>query len=163
MIKKFDWKKYLKECMASTEFLALSTLSNGKTWTCPVWFAFDENFNLYFISQPNSKHMKNIKQNENISLAIYSTKFNSDDDVYGIQLKGKAKILPDEEIENAYNHYYRRKYTKTNKDLDTSPKDYKGPSATWKFVKIEPTEIHYFDTRFFEEERQTVPGEVFKK
>ena len=51
----FNWKKYLVECMDSTLFCALSTIERGRTWTCPVLFAYDEKFNLYFFELENIK------------------------------------------------------------------------------------------------------------
>ena len=161
IMKDFNWKKHLVGCMNSTLFCALSTIENGRTWTCPVLFAFDEKFNLYFISMLSSKHMKNIKKDGQVSIAIYSTKFGVDDDVFGIQMVGRAMILPDNEVERAYDCYYGRKFPKTRKPSERTPKDHMG-NAKWKFVRIKPVEIYYFDTRFFDEERQAVPKEIYK-
>lgn len=147
--------------MDSTLFCALSTIENGRTWTCPVLFAYDNKLNLYFISMLSSKHMQNIKKDGQVTVAIYSTKFGVDDDVFGIQMVGKATVLPDADVERAYDVYYGRKFPKTRKHPERTPQDHMA-NAKWKFVKIEPVEIHYFDTRFFDEERQIVPKEIYK-
>jgi hypothetical protein len=34
-------------------------------------------------------------------------------------------------------------------------------NAPWKFAKIIPTELWYFDDRFFDEERQLVPKDLY--
>jgi len=161
-MKDFNWKKHLVECMDSTLFCALSTIENGRTWTCPVLFAYDYKFNLYFISMLNSKHMQNIMKDGQVSVAIYSTKFGVDDDVFGIQMVGKAMVLPNNEIERAYEIYRERKFPGVNLVKKQLHKTALTLLKKWKFVKIEPVEIHYFDTRFFDEERQIVPKEIYK-
>ena len=148
--------------MDSTLFCALSTLENDRTWTCPVLFAYDDKFNLYFISMLSSKHMQNIMKNRQVSVAIYSTKFGVDDDVFGIQMVGKARVLPDSEVGRAYEIYHKRKFPEANILKKQLHKTMLILLKKWKFVKIEPVEIHYFDTRFFDEERQIVPKEAYK-
>ncbi len=148
----FNWKKYLTECLKSTDYCCLGTVDEKGVWTNPVYFAWDEKFNFYFISQMTSRHMQNTQKDPRVSLAIFSTAQKGD--VAGIQLEGEAKILSEsdtkDEIQNAYDTYYGRAG--------------KGPDVqgyinnpTWLYVKITPVQIYYFDTKFFEEERQTVP------
>ena len=155
-----EWKKRIIECLNSTEFLALSTCRNGRTWTCPVFFAYDEKFNFYFISQPGSKHMQNILVNGEISVAIYSTNQSAAGDVFGVQFSGKAVMLPDSEVEKAFQIYYARS-PKAAVMKDNKPEKYKGSKVAWKFVKIIPSEIHIFDTKSFRR-RKKVPAEAWK-
>ena len=72
----------------------------------------------------------------------------------GIQLEGNAHILTDqdgkEEIQHAYDVYYGR--AGHGHDVQGYKDD-----PTWLYVKITPEHIYYFDTRYFEEERQLVP------
>ena len=107
--------------------------------------------------------MENLEKDHRIAVAIYSTEQSTFGDVAGIQLDGNAYILTDkQEVERAYNIYYGRKYS----DTGTNPK--KGTDAyinnpEWIFVKIVPEHTYYFDTRFFDEVRQEVPHQMFKK
>ena len=157
MIQKgsFNWDKYLKECLESTAYCSLATVGSRGIWSNPVYFAYDKNYNLYFISMPSSLHMQNIKKNPNIAVSIYNTNQDTHGDVFGIQLEGKASILTDDEVVLAHKIYYRRAYPdgKHNK----KPEENMGDKAKWRFVKIIPSSIYYFDTRFFGEERQEVP------
>lgn len=147
--------------MNSTLFCAISTIDGKETWTCPVAFAFDEKLNLYFISMPSSRHMKNIVKNSHISVAIFSTKFAVGDPVFGIQMTANAKLIPDEDVETAYDCYYGRKYPQTRKHPERTIESHMGTNAKWKFVKIKPIEMHYVDTRHFGEERQSVPKVLY--
>ena len=153
--KDFDWKKYLKECLESTEYCCIATVDPKGVWANPVYFAYDEKFNLYFISQMNSRHMQNLKNNPRISVAIYKTKQKGD--VLGTYIEGEAKIILEDkkEVQKAFDVYYGRAG--------------KGPDVqgyinnpTWIYVRVVPEAIYYFDTRFFDEERQEVPKEIYE-
>lgn len=159
----FDWKKYLVDCMQTTEYCCLATVDKNGVWSNPVYFARDENFNLYFISQLHSRHMKNLKKDRRVAISIYSTVQSTFGDVAGIQLDGNAYVLTDkQEVEKAYNTYYGRKYPDTSKNSKKDGDAYIN-NPEWIFIKIVPEHIYYFDTRFFGEERQEVPLQVFKK
>jgi general stress protein 26 len=155
----FEWKKYLTECMESTDYCCISTVDPKGVWSNPVYFAWDEKFDLYFISQIHSRHMQNLLKNPRVSVAIYSTAQKGD--VSGIQLEGEAKILmlmeeaTETEIHHAYETYYGRA------GYGTDVQGYIN-NPTWLYVRIKPESIYYFDTRFFDEERQSVPMEKLK-
>ena len=155
----FDWNKHIKEVIDRTEFMALSTIGNEGSWTCPVKFAYDERLNLYFKSMPNSRHMQYLRSNPDVSVAIFSTSRFPDENIAGLQIKGKAKILSTQkEVEVASRHHYGR----TNSEIDPQTKvaDHMGEHAEWNFVKIVPSEVWCFDTRHFGEERQRVSIEA---
>lgn len=140
------------ECMQSTNFCTLGTVDKKGVWTNPVFFAWDNKLNLYFISQMHSRHMQNLQKDGRISVAIYSTEQMGD--VAGIQLEGTAQILLNDApaIQHAFDTYFAR----AGKGNDVQ--QYIN-NPTWIFVQITPEYMYYFDTRFFEEERQEVPLE----
>lgn len=151
---KFDWKKHLQECMNSTDYCCIATVDPKGVWSNPVYFAWDSKFNLYFISQLHSRHMKNLKKDPRIGVSIYKTEQKGD--VVGIQLEGKAKRLTTKkDIALAFKIYHGR----TGGERDQQ--EYIN-NPTWHFVKIKPDAIFYFDTRFFGEERQEVPMDSWK-
>lgn len=149
----FDWKKYITECMQSTNYCALGTVDEKGVWNNPVFFAWDEQLNLYFISQLHSRHMQNLQKNNSVAVAIYKTE--QQGDVAGIQLEGAASILLEDKaaIQHAFDAYFARagKGSDVQQYID---------NPTWIFVQIVPENMYYFDTHFFEEERQKVPLEL---
>lgn len=60
--KTFDWKKYVTECLDSTCFCTFATRDENGVWANPVYFAYDNKFNIYYISPPNARHMKNTRE-----------------------------------------------------------------------------------------------------
>ncbi|MFI5412901.1 MAG: hypothetical protein ACHQX1_03345, partial [Candidatus Micrarchaeales archaeon] len=127
----------------------------------PVYFAWDDKFNFYYISQPKSRHMNNTKKNSKSVLTIFSTNFSPDDDVFGVYVEGNAVIVPDDQVESAYNAYFKRRFPKTGKG-DKPFTENQGEKAAGKFVKIIPTHMWYFDTRFFDEVRVEIPISALK-
>ncbi len=161
----FDWNAYLSECFHSTEYLCLATIDGEQgVWSSPVYFAWDTAFGLYFISLPNSRHMKNIILDGRVAVSIYPTSQSTHGDVIGAQIEGVATILKDREaIKNAYATYFGRVYPEKGKSDDKTPDDFMQQDS-WRFVKITPKNVWYFDTRFFDEEkqgRQLVPRELY--
>lgn len=146
----FEWGKYITECMESTEYCCIATVDKRGTWSNPVFFAWDSVFNLYFISQMHSRHMQNIQRNPRVAVSIYSTQQKGD--VLGIKLEGNATILFNDAgaIKEAADIYYGRAGTGPGVEQYMN-------NPTWIFVKIVPEHLYYFDTRFFDEERQEVP------
>lgn len=146
----FEWKRYITECMESTKYCSIATVDEKGVWNNPVFFAWDNKFNVYFISQMHSRHMQNLQKNSRIAVAIYNTE--QEGDVAGIQLEGSAHILLNDKdaIQHAFDTYFSR----AGKGSDVE-QYINNPS--WIFVQISPEYLYYFDTRFFEEARQEVP------
>lgn len=153
-MSNFNWNKYLKECLESTQYCCIATVDPKGVWANPVYFAYDEKFNLYFISQMKSRHMQNLNKDPRISVSIYKTEQKGD--VAGTYIEGQVEIIlkDKKEIKKAFDVYYGRAG--------------KGPDVqgyinnpTWLYVKVTPSHIYYFDTRFLGEERQEVPKKIY--
>lgn len=84
-----DNKLKLLEFLRSQRFITLATYSD-KISVCGVFYAVDENFNLYFVSEPTTHHSKNIKANGEISCVIADSHQTVLDKKVGAQIQGKA-------------------------------------------------------------------------
>ena len=155
IMRKLDWKKLLTEALDRTQFMALATSGDEGVWVCPVYFAFDERFRLYFISQPDSKHMKNIARNPAVAVAIFSTDQEPRRDVVGVQLEGMAEAVPKEDAEEAHRIYFTETEARRPVAADHPPDHYVSGAADWRIMRIIPGRIYYFDTEFFDAD---VPG-----
>lgn len=89
----FDLNKYLKACLESTTFCSIATVDPKGVWVNPVFFAYDKDLNLYFISQMHSRHMQNIVNNKRVAVSIYKTE--QKDDICGTYLEGEAEAMVD--------------------------------------------------------------------
>ncbi len=62
------------EIFQKIPYLNLATVSDGgKPWNTAVWYAKDEDYNLYFVSPKNTVHAKNIQYNNLGFVTIYDS------------------------------------------------------------------------------------------
>lgn len=62
------------EIFQKIPYLNLATVSDGgKPWNTAVWYAKDDDYNLYFVSPKNTVHAKNINANNMGFVTIYDS------------------------------------------------------------------------------------------
>lgn len=76
--------------------MSLATMSH-KPWVSTVFYAVDDNFNLYFSSNPTSRHAKEIMADAHVALAIADSGQKVTDDKTGVQIEGVAALITDRE------------------------------------------------------------------
>ncbi len=89
-------KQKLLQYLKSQRLISLSTGSD-KPWTSNVYYTVDDDFNLYFLSEPESKHCTDIKENPNISCSIADSNQKVTDKKVGAQIQGTIIQLTDVE------------------------------------------------------------------
>ncbi|MBI4226528.1 pyridoxamine 5'-phosphate oxidase family protein, partial [Candidatus Roizmanbacteria bacterium] len=82
-------KAKLLNYLKSQHTMYLATY-DGKPWTTTVFYAVDDDFNLYFISEPNTRHVKAIKKNKFVSCSIADSNQVVTDKKIGVQIEGIA-------------------------------------------------------------------------
>lgn len=143
-------RKLIEDYLKEAKLMQLSTSVNNQSWTCSVWFAADEDLNIYWFSSTTRRHSKEVMKNPKVSAAIVLP-HTPEDKARGIQLQGKAKMLTDQkEIDKAISVYKDRIFSiKTIKEFIASKE------KPHKFYKIKPTQIVLFDiVNFPDESRQ---------
>ncbi len=127
--------KYLK----TQKLMSLAT--RGKDmWSASVYYLFDENFNLYFLSPPNSIHCRNISKNSQVSLSIADSGQKVSDNKIGFQMRGKAeKMRKVDTIKNIISMW-------NNNHKDAPPISFTSfmKAAKSRFYKITPLYIKLF-------------------
>lgn len=94
--------KRAREIISKILYITIATSDrNGQPWNSPLYSAFDENYNFYWVSWRENQHSKNIKENNKIFIVIYDSTV-PEGTGEGIYVQAKAYELNDEkEIENA--------------------------------------------------------------
>jgi len=121
-----DLNGRVKEALARTDIMALSTIGSDGPWTSPVQFHYNEKLELFFLSMPGTRHVRNILSDPRVSVAIYSHPGPPGGNL-GLQISGAAQHLSEE----------------------SSP-------GGWQSFRIIPREIWCFDSRAFGTERRQV-------
>lgn len=63
-------QKLIKDYLKEARLMQLSTSINNQSWTCSVWFASDEDLNIYWFSSTKRRHSKEVMKNSKVSAAI---------------------------------------------------------------------------------------------
>src|ERR671933_588985 len=93
--------KRAKAIIEKILYIAIATASkDGTPWNSPVYSAFDENYNIYWASDQNGQHSKNIAENDKIFIVIYDSTV-PEGTGEGVYIQAKAYKLEDpKDIEN---------------------------------------------------------------
>ena len=91
-----------KKIIEQILYITLATVSkDGTPWNTPVYSAFDDNYNFYWISWTKNQHSKNIKDNNQIFIVIYDSTA-VEGQGHGVYIRAKAHELGNgKEIEHA--------------------------------------------------------------
>jgi general stress protein 26 len=75
--------------------------SAGKPWISPVFFAFDQDYNIYWVSDKNARHSQNIVSNPEVAIVFFNSQA-VEGEGDGVYMEATAEALTDEtEIEQA--------------------------------------------------------------
>lgn len=99
-----------KEIIEKILYITIATCSkDGKPWNSPVYSAFDEQYNFYWVSWKENQHSRNVKENNNVFLVVYDSTV-PEGTGEGVYIQAKAYELNGEkEIEKILGYLYKRK------------------------------------------------------
>lgn len=132
------------------ELLALATVSeNSEAFNATAFFAFDDEFNFYILTEPETNHGRNLEENSSISLSIYDSSQQWSDEKKGFQVFGEAEKLEEEKkISQAFKIYTQR--FPGLKEFVSGPEGMDGIDS--EFYLIRPERIKIFDEPKFGKE-----------
>ncbi|MCA9380852.1 pyridoxamine 5'-phosphate oxidase family protein [Candidatus Dojkabacteria bacterium] len=83
----------IKTFLENNKLVTIATEDSGNPWICNVYYASDDDLNLYFLSSIEENHSKHIEENNNIAFTVVW--FNPDNlsDRKSVQAKGKIEIV----------------------------------------------------------------------
>jgi hypothetical protein len=84
-----DLREGIGQMLAAHHTLTLATHSERGPWSATVFYASDEAFNLYFVSDYRTRHAKDMLASPDVALAINADVDNWND-VRGLQIEGVA-------------------------------------------------------------------------
>ncbi len=136
-----DLRQLITEYMNEQKLMQLATLSaDGAPWVCSVWFAFDDDLNIYFFSATNRQHSQEIEKDSRVAGAM-AKPHTVADTPRAIQFKGKAvKLTNEDDIAHARSVYEGRIFDAKN--IDELMVNSERPHV---FYKITPSKFVMFD------------------
>ena len=126
-----------RQIIESNIYCSLSTCStDGIPWATPVFFIYDEKWNIYWSSAVNSQHSQNIDHNHGrVAIAIYGATVAAGS-AQGLYLTGTAAELDPNLIEWAILTTSAR----SGKVINRTAADYLNDSCR-RFYKFTPSEV----------------------
>lgn len=126
--------------------MSLAT-SDKKPWIAVVFYAIDENFTLYFISEPTTKHSLDIVKNSKVACSVVDSSQVVTDKKIGVQLEGVASEVKEKnKLQIILNMWH-----KTNpgfEDVISFPNIVK-KIIKGRFYEVRPTLIKFFNEELY--------------
>lgn len=142
-----DVRQRMKEVLEKTHLMSLAINDEKGPWVTDLVFIYDNNMNIYWMSDPETRHSKAILKNNKVAGSItYSTK--SKEPNFGIQFEGVAEQLKGVQYRLLIKHLAKRSYPKP--ELSDAAKILGGD--LW--YKLTPTKICLIDEKNFGRDRQ---------
>src|SRR6266480_535174 len=98
-----------KSITKENRFITIATSTkHGQPWITPVFYAYDDLYNIYWVSSKNARHSQAIRENPQIAIVVFnSTKGEGEGDA--VYIEAEVKELSDQkEIEEAMKFYDSR-------------------------------------------------------
>ena len=146
-----DIKAQIFSYLQPRRLMSLSTIAskNGPD-ICTVFYAVDKDLNLYFVSEPESNHVKNIIKNQTVGCAITDSNQSVSDKKIGVQLSGLAEKITGVEAASYAIDLWNAANPGISSIINLG-------SITRKVIdsevfRIRPTKIKFFNEKLFGEE-----------
>ncbi len=110
-----DMRRTLRQFLASQSTMALGTAGSddGRPQVAPLFFASDDDLNLYWVSDPDSRHSRNLAGWNDASAAIFAQTWEWTG-IKGVQIEGDAMPVIDEDERTHALAVYRAKFPFVN-------------------------------------------------
>lgn len=105
-----ELKERIQQYLSEAKMMQLATASkDGKPWVCNVWFAADDQMNLYWISSTDRRHSRELAANNHVAISICLVRDPSESEKGALQIEGTAEKLTNaSEIARALKLYVSR-------------------------------------------------------
>lgn len=136
-----DIKKLIQEVLEKGYLLSLATQDEGGLWVADVIYVHDENLNIYWLSQTQTRHSQAILTN-NMVAGTVTVSNNQGEQNLGIQFEGVAEKIEGDVLEIAKKHRAKR-----DKPEPQTEGEILDQGESW--YKITPTKIELIYEPFF--------------
>ena len=131
--------------LESHHAMTLASCQRNFPWAAAVFFAND-GFDLYFFSNPRSRHGVNIAANRKVSAAIHED-YRHWREIRGIQLEGHAELLRSRKLRARFWEVYRKKFPFVEDFFREGPlrEELRSKLAGIRLYRLVPTTAWYLD------------------
>lgn len=132
-----DLKQLITDYLKDNKHMQLATVKDGQPWICTVYFAADENFDLYWTSGRSRQHSLEILGESKAAVTVVR----DTERKQALQIVGNAYEVSDYQLEKAH-QLYTAKFGPKDYDLEEMKQRTQDGRSYWVF---KPTEISLWD------------------
>jgi uncharacterized protein YhbP (UPF0306 family) len=140
-------KNLVLDYLKQHNLMQIATCGNDHPWIASVYYSFDNDLNLYFLSSPTTIHCKQIVENENVAVAITNSNQSISGFKKGLQIYGIA-----EQISNVSKIKHALKLWKDSLKVENDELTHENmvkKVLSGRMYKISPRKIKFFNQELF--------------
>lgn len=123
-----ELKQLVQDYLDGNKHMQLATVKNGQPWLCTVYFASDDDFNLYWTSGRSRQHSLEILNDSKTAVTIVR----DPERKQALQITGNAYEVGDDDLEHAHG-LYTAKFGPKDYDLEEIKKHDPEGRTYWVF------------------------------
>ncbi|MDP2672144.1 MAG: pyridoxamine 5'-phosphate oxidase family protein [Candidatus Daviesbacteria bacterium] len=135
-----DIKTKILEILSHGHLMSLATQDEGGLWVADLVYVYDEDLNIYWMSDPDVRHSKALIENSQVAGTITISNKSRELNL-GIQFSGKAKKIDGARYDLTIKHLTKRGYPEPQESDDVLQGD------SWYIVR--PTKIDLIDEEHY--------------
>ncbi len=140
-----DIRQLIQEVLEQGHYMSLATIDSGGVWVSDVIYIYDDDLNIYWMSDPEVRHSRAISSDNRVAGTITASGIGQDN--LGIQFEGVAIKIDEPRYDLAVKHF-----TKRNKPAPTEDEDIlQGDS----WYMLQPKKIQLTHEKLFGFDKQT--------
>ncbi len=148
-------KSLIKEFLGQHQLMTLATSGHDHPWIAVVYYTFDQDLNLYFLSSPETLHCRHLVHNKQVAISISDSRQKVSDKKKGLQIYGLAdQVSRADKIKHVLKMWKRAIGVK---DPQLSYENMMGKVIKSKIYKVTPKKIKFFNQELFEVEAGMEP------
>ena len=132
--------------ISQNNYMTLATSDrNGIPWSAPLYYAFDDKYNFFFISANDALHVAHIKENSHVAISIFDSHAPVGEGD-GVQIEASAFAAGLLELPHILSVYFRRRFPSEMERIKHHhlPTEYMGKNLFW-FFRVAPIKVYTLD------------------
>lgn len=143
--------EYMKKYLADHFQMVLAT-SDTFPWISTLYYSFDDQMNIYFLTSPDTIHGKQLKSNPKVAIAIADSPQNPTAKKKGLQIYGLC-----EQISGARKVTHAITLWKRTLGVTSNDYSYEGmikKAISGRMYKVTPKKVKFFNEELWEEGKE---------